>query len=722
MALKDSPESIQSHETEEPAHPQTNPNPDKPQSTDSPDDDGLDFVVTEAHNEDPEMVGGFKTSDRDNLGIESPAELMQAEAGARKEEPKRRMTPNPFYAIPDQDAQPPHTPEVASQEERPQAEKKAESPASRDKIERLSEEQLQEISRRMRAESRPADYLSDEEKQQLISAIGHNSPDVDMTGETANSHRGTGFATEPIIPPKRTKEPKPAPTDLDVGGDSPRMSKRSRGVAYFAKGYIQVTGQQELKDGDEMMIAGREYLLRHKRFSSKTIAIAVAMAAAVIVFTLGTLFSPSAEIGDGRIVGLVVDNEGHPVLTGGQVRFPELGLTCDVNGQGLFKTDPLSAGSYRLEYFNGGAVLAADYATVADDNLTTVTLKPAAPQAAAPVVENLVPGAPATIAPPPATSPTRAQTEREPSKPSTPTAASTKSAAGAGLAKLTLAANVDGAKLSLDGSVIGAGNLTYTKLKPGNHSYTVTRDGYQTVSGSVDLKADKTTDLNITLAPSAVVGKPQPRVELEYYQAAVSAMGRNDYQAAVTDLGRAIETSPSYAEAYAKRAEAYRKLNNSAAAHDDYVRAAEIFQSRNDYGQALSAFESALKGNPKSISALLGRGSLYLTRNEAIAAIADFDMVTRLDKRNLNAYIGLGRARYNQGSFDKAIKHFKDARSLDAENPVIHQYLMLSHYGQGEFKEVQKDYDKFVKCASDTQVKQMQSDPKFAPVLRVIEH
>ena len=98
---------------------------------------------------------------------------------------------------------------------------------------------------------------------------------------------------------------------------------------------------------------------------------------------------------------------------------------------------------------------------------------------------------------------------------------------------------------------------------------------------------------------------------------------------------------------------------------------------------------------------MLGRGSLYLSRNEAIAAIADFDMVTRLDKRNLDAYIGLGRARYNQGQFDKATKHFKDARSLDAENPVIHQYLMLSQYGKGEFKEVQKDYDKFLKCASD---------------------
>jgi tetratricopeptide (TPR) repeat protein len=101
--------------------------------------------------------------------------------------------------------------------------------------------------------------------------------------------------------------------------------------------------------------------------------------------------------------------------------------------------------------------------------------------------------------------------------------------------------------------------------------------------------------------------------------------------------------------------------------------------------------------------------------------MADFDQVITLDKRNVDGYIGLGRARYNQGHFDKAVKHFRDARSLDSNNPVIYQYLMLSHFGAGDFSEAQKDYDKFLKCATEDQVRQLKADPRFVPVLRIIK-
>jgi tetratricopeptide (TPR) repeat protein len=723
MALKDTPEKIHSSDHEETTRSQQEESHDTPHGSTGTDDDELDFVITEAHSQDPEMVGGFKSTDSENLGIETPADLMQAEAGTPKEESAARTDLRQFFGGSEPEAS--STPAPSSDKPAQTETKSKETPPgpTRDKIERLSDEQLQEISRRMRAESKQSDYLSDEEKQQLISAIGHEpANDMEYSGESSIRSRGTGFATEPIVPPKKTRETRPTPSDVELTGDSPRMSKRSRGVAYFAKGYIRVAGHQELHEGDEMSIAGREYLLRQKRFSSKTIAIAIAAVASIVVLTLGTIFSSSSDIGDGRVIGVVLGIDNAPILTGGEVRFPELGRSFEVNGQGFFKTDQLNAGSYKLEYVNNEIVQATDYATVADNNITTLTLRPAEVQASVPDIQSSTPVTPSPVVASEPVIPLNAQVDRPPSKPEAGGSSPSKPAPGSTTAKLTLVANVDNARLALDGSVIGAGNLTYTKLKPGMHSYTVSKEGYQTVSGTVELKADKTAAVNVTLSPNIAEEKTQPRAELQYYQSATSAMERKDYQSALNDLAKAVEANPSYAEAYTKRAEAYRALNNPFSAHDDYVKAAEVFQSRNDYGQALSAYESAIKANPKSTTALLGRGSLYLARNEAIAAIADFDMVTRLDKRNLDAYIGLGRARYNQGSFDKATKHFKDARSLDANNPVIYQYLMLSQFGQGEFKEVQKDYDKFVKVATPAQVEQIQADRQFESVLRVIEH
>jgi len=92
-----------------------------------------------------------------------------------------------------------------------------------------------------------------------------------------------------------------------------------------------------------------------------------------------------------------------------------------------------------------------------------------------------------------------------------------------------------------------------------------------------------------------------------------------------------------------------------------------------------------------------------------------------LNKRNLDGYLGLGKARYNQGYFKKAIKHFKDARSIDSENPTIHSHLMMCYYRTGDFKQVGKSYDKFLKYTSETEQQKMQSDPRFAPVLKVIK-
>jgi tetratricopeptide (TPR) repeat protein len=263
--------------------------------------------------------------------------------------------------------------------------------------------------------------------------------------------------------------------------------------------------------------------------------------------------------------------------------------------------------------------------------------------------------------------------------------------------------------------------LTYSRLNPGRHSYTLSKDGYQTANGTVDLTADKTTTLSVTLQPATAQQKTAHYREQDYYQSALAAIDRGDFETAVNDLTEAVTLSPSYADAYVKRAEAQLRLSNRTSAYDDYLRAAEIFQFKNNYNQASVAYQNALDLNDKSIPAYLGRGTLYLARNEALAAVADFDMVIRLDKRNVDGYIGLGRARYNQGYFDKAVKHFKDARSIESDNPVIYQYLMLSYFGAGEFKEVRKAYDRFLKCASDDQVQQMQADSRFAPVFRILE-
>ena len=372
-----------------------------------------------------------------------------------------------------------------------------------------------------------------------MSAIGSGSPaEVLSSGDSPTQARGTGFNNEPITPPKQSKDSKPVQPDFEFASDGPKIAKRTRGVAYYAKGYIQVTGQQELHDGDELVISGREYIARKKKLSSKVIAGIIASLAGIVVFVLGALFSSSADIGDGRVIGIVLDQSSRPVLTGGTVSFPELGRSYDLNGQGLFKTDRLDAGSYKLEFVVDQHILAADYATVADDNITTVTLKSSSAQPYA-KTEPVNPQVPSRLNPAPPSGGNRP--DETAGRPSTGTTNPARQAGADTYAKLTLTADVDNAKLSIDGSIVGAGNLTYTKLKPGLHNYTVAKEGYQSANGIVDLKAGRTTDLEISLKPNVTQQKPQRSAEKDFYQSALSAADRGDLQKAVRDLNQAVD-------------------------------------------------------------------------------------------------------------------------------------------------------------------------------------
>jgi len=704
---------------EEPDTAAGNPPGSTEQAADANNDD-LEFVITEAHDQETELVGGFKTSSPSDLGIESPADLLRPEVIEDKIDHDSMSNVD---HLPIGDTHPPPPSDHARKMDDPGilelSPDTMQSPSSECTLEKLSDERLQEISRNMRVDSGEPEYLTAEEKQRLITSIDE-TPVSEAEPSVGESKPATGFDNQPIVPPKKKSHPKPTATELELAGGKPKMSRRLRGVAFYVKGYIQIVGEQELHEGDELTVNGREYILRRKKFNRKLLIGIFGPLVALAIFALGARLSSDADTGTGRIVGLALDENDQPYLSGASIYFPELSRTYETNSQGFFKSEPLDAGSYKIELLIDGDVLATDYATVANNYITTLALRPDQAETPPPGWSRAASSPPRIIeAPPP---PKQAATP-SPAKPkaSSNKTGGKKTAAKPKWSKLALVANVEGAKLSVDGSVLGAGNLTYPRLKPGKHSYTVSKDGYQPVQGTFDLIAGKTKALNVTLVAATVEQKAESYLERDYYASAVNALEQGEITTAITDLTEAIKLNPSYADAYSKRAEAHLRNNDSRAAHDDYVRAAEILQFHKDYKRANTAYDRAISLNSKSIQALLGRGNLYLTRGEEIAAIADFDMVVRLDKRNLQGYLGLGQARYDQGYFKKAVKHFKDARSIDSKSPMIHKYLMMSYFGAGDFKQVRKSYDKFLKYASEAEIEEMRADSRFGPILRVAE-
>jgi len=688
------------------------------------DDDNLDFVVTEAHEDSRDFVGGVKTKKpEDDLGLQATAELVQPEAETGSQTPSGSQIAEPSDEGLIGDTAPPPPPTIdhsLNNTAAPDNPFTAPLPntGSTSQVQKLSNEEIKSIKDDMF--KRSDEYLSDQEKFNLLKSID---------GQQANGNKPptdesvAPFGNTPIVPPEKAGPPKPA-TDTRNDLPRPKISKRARGIAYFAGNLIQIKGGQELHEHDDLVINDRYYVLRKKKVSNRMLLATLAPLAALFIFWIGTYFTADSTGGTGRIVGVVLDGAGQPYLKGAIVRLPELGEVCKANPQGMFQTDQIKTGSHKVELVVDGAVAGWDYATVVPGKITTVTLKssdqpPSSPanvrsQTPQPTTAQSEPAQPIRSEPA-VKMPAKTELAKKPQKASTKSTSKTKSA------KLRLAANIEGARLTINGSVLGAGNLTYSKLKAGKHSYTVSSDGYQTVSGNIELRAGKTTDLKVTLEPLSTAQKEETFSEEHFYYSGTNALRTGEYDAAIADFTEAINLKPSYAAAYFSRAKAFANIRDKKSACDDYISAAERFRFNREHNQAITAYNRAIDLNPKSIPALLGRASLYLARGEEIPAIADYETIIKLDKRNFQAYYGLGEARFGQGYYKKAIKYFKDARSLDQKDPSVYQFLMLSYMAADNVKQVRKTYDRFKKIASQEDIDRMRSDKRFSAVLRVID-
>ena len=670
------------------------------QAGDNRTDDDNEFVITEAHNQDPEFVGGhsgFPTTDA-GLEVQSTSDLVEDEAQNQSAATPSVPTDDALSAevspIGRTDAPlPPSIDDVAIGTP---ADDMTTSPITHHQISADDQSTPPAPPDEIPATSDQEQYLSDREKEEIIRKIGAGQPVLSAT--TNQPNKAPNPSTQPATP------------DLP----SPEIAKRGRGIAWYYRNYIQITGSQKLYADDEIQISDRCYRLKPKKVRpGLIIGVGGGLFALLLVFIASLLVSNS-DTGNGEIIGMALDDSGTPYVQGAIIRFPDLGVAVKSSPQGFFRSGEIPSGTYKMEYKIQNELVSEEYVTVVAGQVSTITLSPA------PLAHNI--GAEAGVK----TSAWKAPTaEVESPKKTSPSGAKStsvkKKKTTSKYAKLTLAANIEGAKLSLDGKVLGAGNMTYSRVKPGKHKYVVEADGYQSVSGVIDLKAGDKRKLSIELQPMATAQKEKSYSAEDYYYSGVANVKAGEPEVAVADFTKAIEEKPSYAEAYLARADVYSKVKDRAPAHDDYIRAAEIFRINKDFNHAITAYNSAIQVNKKSLTAYLGRGDLYLAKGQEIAAVADYDAAKKIDKKTAAAHFGLGRARFQLGNYKKAIKHFKEARSLDSKNPVVYQYLMLSYLAVENIKEVKKSFKKFTEVASKSEIERMATDNKYSAVLRAVD-
>lgn len=580
-----------------------------------------------------------------------------------------------------------------------------------DQLKKLSPEQAEKIRSAFNAEPTESENLTPEDASSIMSQMASepekdnkqssdlDRSDLDRIVQTSDE---ATFKQKTDLPKNATTEPLP---EIE-----PTPSVRR--IAYFHKNFIQLTGPQNPKTGEEMTLEDRHYLLKQKKIKPQYTIATFVVALAILLFYAGSQFISPTLPGAGSIVGVLLDGDGRPFASSAEITLPEAGRKSLTDALGFFRFNDVATGTYVIRYQFPDGTVGTENISVVSSQITTLSLGLDDYEQ----VENVRVGTGNRRSTPPG----KAIAKETESTSPTPKPGANKTSQKS-YSSLKLKANVDDARLTASGSVLGSGNLTYKKLMPGKHQVMVSKSGYKAWKGTVTLKADKTYTLSVNLEKieSPVVEEPTYSA-MDFYQSGQTQLAEGNMNAAIDDFTEAIKLDPQLADAYRLRGDAYRITGNNSTAEKDLIRGAELMASQNRIETAHEMYAQVLSINKKSTQAYLGQASLYRKRNNLDKAISSYKSAIQYDKKNFKANFALGKTYFSINKNKYADKWLTKAKNINPDVPEVYHYLMLNYFARDDFGKVKNVYTKFKSKMSSDQVAAFKANPKFEPIIRVV--
>jgi tetratricopeptide (TPR) repeat protein len=643
-------------------------------------DDGMDFVVTEAGA--PSVPDFLSVSDKkkdpespeDRIEIADNADLLTADTEPIASSVDAAEFPESKEMVPDQKG-------LSGSEEDDKTEE-------------------QEIT--------SPDWGSERDTQKAAPKGDAMGPKPPSRSEPPKPPKKDGMTAHQILSARNKKRDeravRPIP-DPAVEETSTQKTHKMRGIAHFRSNTIQLAGKPFLHDGDEVIVNSKHYLLRPKKINKNMLFGGVGAAVLIFLIVIISQFMTPGVSGDGEIVGLILDNNGKPYLEGARVSLVGLDKSTTSNAQGFFTFELIPTGTYEVVYELGDRYIGYGNATVTAGQTTLLTFGNLQRRELA---EKKSPDAPVK------------SDGRSGSTSGGKAVSPSKKTSSSGYGKLKLKANVDNARLTVDGKIVGAGNNTYSRIKSGKRTVKVSKAGYSDYSDVVDVSPNKTVTIKANLARSS----GQAAADLsgdQWISLGYDAMSTKDFDTAIKDFSLAIEQSPGQAEAYLGRAEAYSAAGKTDRAVADYVRAGEISRIGGDRAGAIDAFSAALNDRPKNINALVGRAGALSDGGDYRAAVADYNGALEVDEEFYPALFGSGQCYFRMGDYKKSEKSFKKAYEQNRSDPYLYQYMMLNYLARDNIKKLRSTYAEFKVVADPVELAEFKSSSRFEPVLRLIK-
>ncbi len=653
-------------------------------------DDKLDFVVTEtADTAAPNFLNTAKKPEdpEDKLEITPAANILEEHGSEEiKFEDNAAIEANQGITRPFDEA-PAEKDQMAKESKEEKEHKK------------LSDKELDNIRRNMYG----SDSINDKSK-------GAKEPHgLTKPRPEKKKNKNKPLADKPSEKVKQLDDPALAPGSV-------KQASKTRGLALFRNNSIKLVGNPFLHAGDEISINNKYYVLKPKQIDKKMVFGAVGALAAILLIIIGVaIINKPALSGDGELIGMILDSNGQPYLEGARVSIPLLSKTTTTNAQGFFHFELIPTGTYEILYELNDDFYGQGNATVTSEQMTIMTFgdlsratnktvyNPEPPRSTIKTTE--VVQKPTT--PPPSKSEKKKSSDSSNKK------------SNSSYGKIKLDANVENARLTVDGEVLGAGNNTYSKIDKGSHNIKVDKPGYSEYSEKITVKSGQTVTINPNL--KRINDTPKELTADNYLTRSKDAFAAGNYDDALSDINKALELDPASINAYQLRANIYKKTGENDKVAADYLRLGEMYRFKKNYDKAIDAFGSALNYEPKNISALVGRGGSYMEQGNFKSGLNDYENAIRTNDNFYPAQYGMGVCYFKMGEYKRAEKYLKNAYKLNSEDPYLHQYLMLNYLARDNVSKVRSTYAEFKILADPQMLAEVKSSSRFQPVLRLIK-
>lgn len=168
-----------------------------------------------------------------------------------------------------------------------------------------------------------------------------------------------------------------------------------------------------------------------------------------------------------------------------------------------------------------------------------------------------------------------------------------------------------------------------------------------------------------------------------YLNRGLALLATDKTEEALSSLSNAIEKDDELFPAYLARAEVYNRLALWENVEKDLAEIQTLYADssqfhlirgnfmvgKNNFSNALAAYDRAITLNPGNVEALVNRGAVFFENKEFELAGKDFEQAVRLDPRQVQALNNLGLLASRQQNWSAALAYFDRALSVNAVDP-----------------------------------------------------